>query len=968
MSSCLSIVAALIVPLAAQAQSGEDVELARALVRKGWFDVASEILDKISKGGAPAAQKAMVPYVMAEIQLEKADRESDVEKSKQGMSEAVGQLRKFLDGNPNHPLAQEARVTIGWVQARMGRLLVDAMSAAETADKRDEYQKGALKSYSEAETFYQQTIADLKANIEKIKDLKDPAREKFQDSLMDARLELPRVMVEHARISGMDETTRKKLLKDAQAQLVDFEFDFGDRPIAFEAMLEEGKCLTDIGDFKQAESRLKATLSLRQSLAAAKIKPNGYHLKIINGAHIALAQMFIKGNKLNEARQYVDTVLKEDRSLEKDPDGAGYALKLEKADALFRLKDSSGAGAIANEIIKQDPNGKWGYLAGLKIKSWGSMAGSAGLRMPPDQLLKAAEAAFQKGQDREALVNLRKCIEGCVTETEKKEFQVNAYFKMGVIYQDLRRNYEAAIAYEQVLTLFPDHPLAAKACYEAGRCYSLEFEVSKDKKDDELKEKFLSILATKWPKDPVARNIRYMQAEKVEKAGDLKKAADLYLQVGEDAEAYENALVAAGYCLHIDATKKWEKGSKDPAVQTEVKNSLRLAEEALRKFLARLADPSKAPSQENLIKARENLKLVANQELAYILMHEAVGKTEDALSFLEQVAKTIPPEDERIAKIWSTQIQAYLAQKKVEQAIKVLDMMLDKFPDAPALARACKSVAIKLDEATATLETSNGDAATINNNLKKISRYYATWLRLAPALGMRITMQDVISVAETLYRIAKQLNGLDKDVVSFMDLKEGKAIAERQYFSDAAMVLTLLVDGKVSGTKLPDKEKILLMTRLARCESFLASDASSWEKANQAYEGIIKSYKVVDNRGLIDINVVSAHKELLGVYSEQGYVYYELGKRGQKFQLDNATTVFSNLLRVLPQGSQDWWQAKYMVFTVLFERGKESDLRDAKAGISNLELNFPDFDGGKFGMKDKLKELKAKIQQVSGGK
>ena len=38
---------------------------------------------------------------------------------------------------------------------------------------------------------------------------------------------------------------------------------------------------------------------------------------------------------------------------------------------------------------------------------------------------------------------------------------------------------------------------------------------------------------------------------------------------------------------------------------------------------------------------------------------------------------------------------------------------------------------------------------------------------------------------------------------------------ERQYWSDAAMVLTLLVDGKVSGAKLPDKEKITLMTRLA---------------------------------------------------------------------------------------------------------------------------------------------------------
>ena len=128
-----------------------------------------------------------------------------------------------------------------------------------------------------------------------------------------------------------------------------------------------------------------------------------------------------------------------------------------------------------------------------------------------------------------------------------------AYQILGACYEKSARYYEAAIAYESVFTLFPDHALASKACYEAGRCFSLQFEVSKDKRDEDQKEKYLSILAQKWPNEKVARNIRYMQAEKIEKAGDLKKAGELYLQVGEDAEAYENPLVAAGHCLHADA-------------------------------------------------------------------------------------------------------------------------------------------------------------------------------------------------------------------------------------------------------------------------------------------------------------------------------------------------------------------------------------------------------------------------------
>src|SRR5205814_5144875 len=159
----------------------------------------------------------------------------------------------------------------------------------------------------------------------------------------------------------------------------------------------------------------------------------------------------------------------------------------------------------------------------------------------------------------------------------------SAYYKMGQCFQSLKRNYEAAAAYEKVFTLFAKHDLAAKACYEALRCFATEFTLSGDKRDDDAKEKFLGVLATNWPKDPAARNLKFVQAEKLENSGDLKGAAELYRQVGEDAEAFEAAQVRQGYCYYADASKKWEKGSKDPNIQKEVKDELRNADEALTK-------------------------------------------------------------------------------------------------------------------------------------------------------------------------------------------------------------------------------------------------------------------------------------------------------------------------------------------------------------------------------------------------
>jgi hypothetical protein len=129
----------------------------------------------------------------------------------------------------------------------------------------------------------------------------------------------------------------------------------------------------------------------------------------------------------------------------------------------------------------------------------------------------------------------------------------------------------------------------------------------------------------------------------------------------------------------------------------------------------------------------------------------------------------------------------------------------------------------------------------------------------------------------------------------------------------------------------------------------------------------MKTYKAVTPAGGLDGGVLGQHRELLGVYVELGYVYVELGKASkQKFQLDNAVTVFSNVLRVVQADSEPWWQSRYMVIQALFERGAENDVKTAKVALENLERSNPTFDNGKYGMKEKFLELKNKINQVMG--
>lgn len=938
----------LICAVAAAQAPGEDPELARALARRGWFDLADEVCERLKSSPSVAPEhRAMVPLLQAELAMEKGGAEPDPEKAQQHMDAAATSFEAFIKGAGASPAAIDAKVSLGFLFSRKAKMRAAALEMESDPAKTATLRAAAATEYEKTEKFFKDAIESLKAG------------KNTDDALMDCRMELPRVMIDHAKLPGMDDGARKKLLQASMALLLDFEFDYGDRPIAFEATLETGRCLTELGEFAQAEKKLKDAVTLKVRLAEAKVPPNDYHLRIIHGAYHALAQMYLKQGRFADAKTFIDTVFKEDRTLARS--FMAPTLKLEKAEAMFKLRDVAGANAIANELIKTDANGRGGYLAREKIKKW---AEGGGASLGPDQLMVAADSQMERDQYREALATYRRCLEAAVHAADKAKYHPGVWFKMAQCYQGLRRNYEAAMAFENVFKNFPTDPLAAKACYEAVRVYNAEFAVSGDKKDEEQKDRLIGLLAASWPKDPAARNLRFVQAEKVEKSGDLKKAAELYMQVTEDAEAYENALVAAGYCLRVDAARKWEKAPKDPAVQKEVKDSFTRSEEVFKKFLARLKKPELNPATADLQRTRQSLALVVNQELAYLYMHEAVGRVTECIQFLDAVAKELPPDDERLSKILGALVQAHLADKKLDLAISTLEILFERFPDSPAIARSCKSVAIRLDERTQDMIQAKADPAAINENLKKVSRYYAKWLNLAPAMGLRVTMQDVLSVSEALYLIAKKLNGLDDQTTSFVDLK-GRTIPEPQYWADAAFVHTLLVDGKVG--KISDKDRAQLMTRLARCYGFVATDAAGWDKAKERYEGLVKAFKLVSPQG-IDVNVLQQRRELLGTYLELGYVFYQLGRAGQKFQYDNASTVFSNIVRVVEPNSEVWWLSKYMVLATLFERGADADIKLAKVGLENLERNSPDFDGGKFGMKERCLDLKAKLQKVTGGK
>jgi tetratricopeptide (TPR) repeat protein len=922
----------------------EDAEFASALIGRGYLDLADELTLQLVNAASTPAKKGNALLYRAELLYALAQAESDVTKGQAIVDQAIALLRDFVKANAGAPSAGQVRAALANLQSKQAQILINVQKVEPDPAKATAMRNRAMAIFGEIESELRTVVKGLKEQA-----LKAPPTDESDRILIDYSMQFVKTLLEHGRMAGGED--RKALLDEAIKLAEDFQYDFGNRSVAFDVLRIEGLCRMELGDFTKAEQRIKSALTLRDQLPE-KSEPNDFQLGILRDAHLALVQLYLKSGRHLQAVEAVDRAFAVDPKLKgTDP---GWTLQLEKAQGYASMGDLVRATATANQIIAANPNGRNAYLARERMTTWITVKG----RATPDRLMTAAESYLDREQWREALSSFRRVIELSTAPADRDKYAPTAYYKMGQCLLEMGRHGEAAYAFENVVRDFASNENAPRACFEAMRCAQRLVNLSNDPRDEAWKDQFLNTLSSKWPTHPSARNVKFIQAEKAETAGDLPKAADLYRQVPEDAELYEGALVRAGFCYYQSAATRWEKEGKTDRIKPEIQKQMQMAEEVFKKFLARLGKPELEPKVPELVKQRAGFVAVANQFLAYVYMHEVIGRAADAVQLLDESAKPLAANDDKLAKIWEVKVRALLNMGKLDEAVQVLESLYQRFPDGLPIARACKSVAVRLDQATADLEKAGGDPKVVRENLKRVSRYYTTWLNEGPSNGLRVTMGDVVSVSEALYITARRLNGLTEKQSSFLDLK-GQQLPEPQYWKDAAFVHTLLADERIG--KLNDAERLKVFQRLARCTTFIASEAQDWLRAKNIYSDIFKSYQLVNARDELNVAVLQKHPALLGLYIELGYVYIELARCKQKFQYDNAMTVFNNLLRVAQPGSEPWWICKFAAISALYERGGSGDITTARVAMENVERNYPDYDGGTYGLKAKFLELKPKV-------
>jgi hypothetical protein len=162
-------------------------------------------------------------------------------------------------------------------------------------------------------------------------------------------------------------------------------------------------------------------------------------------------------------------------------------------------------------------------------------------------------------------------------------------------------------------------------------------------------------------------------------------------------------------------------------------------------------------------------------------------------------------------------------------------------------------------------------------------------------------------------------------------------------------------------------ERASAQYRRVTCEGLAASSAADWGRVKKHAEEILDEHHFVGQNG-INAAVLAKQGWLAGVYLDYGYALHQLGRAGQKFQFGSALRVFGSLVEVAERGSEPWWVSRAMQARILFDRGEGDDLRVAGSLISTLSVPFPDFDGGKFGIRPILVELQGQLKALEGVK
>ena len=933
------LTAALVVSLPALAAAQDasvlnkkdDIDFAKALVEKGYPDLAERLLAVIEKSGTGGGEAGpTAALIRLDVAQDAAGKIDDLVKRIDALVKVLDDKIKFADANRGKAAAEDCRNRLPDLY---GAIIEAITSAIRKEVDVDRLRGVGQKLCEQAEEAAKARVAEAKAGFDK-----DQENADAEYVYAGASYNYCRTLYLHSLLYTQGSGKRNEVAEAALKEYGEFDLNFTDTIFNIYAAIDTGLILKDLNKDKEAIESLDLAIRVRESYGDKDKKTGRWPIGARDVADIVaygILQKMIVLKELKKLDEMIATAEDYDATIPEPWDTQSCVnIYKELAEARLTKGDTKGCLDIANKMLEVDPNG-YGGIVGRDLKD---RSGGGTFR---DKLTTAEGRLAANDYDR-AFALCREVLSDTAGTPDAQEAGCMALLTIGFGYQKRGWVEEAAIAYQTAVDRFPKATGASEALARAIDCYAGAQRAGRRKLYKDQIDENMNRLIRDYPKDPRAADIVIQKAKVLETEGDFAGANEIYKAVPQTSNAYTKARLMIGMNFFNMGAKA--AGEKEPK-QDEINGFYTQAETALKEAIAAIGTARGKTIDAGITKALDEQEWVASLSLAKLYMVGSFGKVASAAPMIDTLESKWAKDAAKGPQIQDLRGRLFLSQGKTADAEKWVSDLYSR--DKKSAAGPAGQLARALDQMGADKFAAKADSLEGEDLWKRAARFY--YMSIKPQVDGTVTQDadEMAQVGGRFYVYGLHFNGVPDDRRTFIDWTPG-ARKSSEYWTKAAEIYeaTLQVSADIKVT-----------VSLGRTYGFLAilGDAPKWVEAARVYGKLFEQEPLVNpkNRQKLDPQMMKAKPELIFAYVEWGVCErMAFAVDSDKSRIARCLgTIFQPLQYTLkPDTSpQAYWATRYHQVRALMDAG---EYPNAKLAIEDIQRQVSaTFDDGKFGYK-----------------
>lgn len=823
------------------------------LYRRRMFDVAMTYLESLHDSRLVGEEvKLAIPYNEGLTLIEGAKYERDVPTRLDNLTRAREKLTEFVEKHPDHAFASTANLRLGdVVLIRAQANLQLAESPSKSADEKEALRKEAQSLFAEAEKVFSTAEAKFQSEYDAFPNFIDAqdkerkeAKAQVRENLILSMLSVGRVIYEASKAYPPKSSEYKKHLNRAAEEFEAAFKQWRRTPAGLYARMNQGRCLQDLGDTKQA-------LSYYGELLVQPDEP-----QVFRDLKAKVLQLAMECWNSEKEKQYNETITKGEQWLQntrgnedRTPEGLAirwrvaqaYDMRADELEDNDPQKNRDLKAALDHATVVSDVAGDFQVAARNYVGSQRKVdqdvepttfaeakdAGRGALNTMQavsgklkfavrkgdqaeiEQLTEELQAARNTARD---YYNLALSMRDA--ETAIEDINQIRYYLCFLNYQD-ERFYDAAVLGAFIARNYPQSSFALKCAQITLASYVRAYNalpVEERAFEAAQMAEIAGFMGGQWPGAAETSEAWMTLAEIALADGNRQEAVDYLRNISDDSTIRAKADLMAGRAMWNLYLQR--SGSEaEPLSPEDAEAMVAEARQLLERGIAaiRASAPGGKPSF-RLLSAELSLAQIYVGSSQFDEAIEVMETPETGPLALANSRDPLVESGNFIIESYKVALRAYVGKQRLEDAeqmMAALDALVSETGDSSQLTRIYLSLGIELEDQVAWLRSEGKE-----EELAEVLQGFKMFLERISAQEQGNTFDSLSWVGDTFYRLG---GGLDA----------GQTLSEeaKEYYQQAAKTYDrILAEAAKDPSFAPDENRVNgIRVRLARCDRLLGN-------------------------------------------------------------------------------------------------------------------------------------------------